>query len=128
MTEVAEEAGVAVARCLATQRYPRARAAWLGGSVAADTATETSDLDITVLLGGSPTPCRQSDTVGGWPVAWFVQTAHPLLSFCHEDRTHRRRPTTMRRVGSAIVLVDEVESRRYADIRHWPSTLSSSEV
>ena len=106
MTEAARSDGVAVARRLATQRYPQARAAWWGGSVAAGTATETSDLDITVLLSGSPAPFRQSETIAEWPVEWFVQTEDSLPSFCHDDRTRRRRPTTMRLVGSAIVLID----------------------
>jgi ribosomal protein S18 acetylase RimI-like enzyme len=78
----------------------------LGGSVAAGTATETSDLDITVLLSGPPAPFRHSETIDGWLVEWFVQTEESLLRFCDEDRTRRRRPTTMRLVGSSIVLVD----------------------
>ena len=97
--------GVAVARDLVAQRYPHARAAWLGGSVAAGIATEFSDLDITVLLSGSPAPFRQSETIDGWPVEWFVQTEDSLLNFCDKDRS-RRRPTTMRLVGSAVVFVD----------------------
>jgi hypothetical protein len=99
-------AEVTVARRLVAERHPQARAAWLGGSVAAGTQTETSDLDITVLLSGPPAPYRHSETIDGWPVEWFVQTEESLLGFCDDDRTRRRRPTTMRLVGSAIVLVD----------------------
>ena len=95
--------GVAEARRLVTDRYPQARAAWLSGSVAAGTETETSDLDITVLLSGPPAPFRHSETIDGWPVEWFVQTEESLLRFCDDDRTRRRRPTTMRLVGSAMV-------------------------
>lgn len=98
--------GLAVARRLVADRYPQARAAWLGGSVASGHATETSDLDITVLLSGPPAPFRNSEMVDGWPVEWFVQTEESLLQFCDHDRTRRRRPTTMRLVGSAVVLVD----------------------
>lgn len=36
---------------------------------------------------------------------FFIQTEASLLDFCEQDRV-RRRPTTMRLVGSAIVLVD----------------------
>lgn len=100
------ETGIALARRLVAERYPQSRAAWLGGSVAAETHTETSDLDITVLLEGPPAPYRHSETIDGWPVEWFVQTEESLLRFCDDDRTRRRRPTTMRLVGSAIVLVD----------------------
>lgn len=98
--------GLAVARRLVADRYPHARAAWLGGSVASGHATATSDLDITVLLSGPPAPFRHSEIVEGWPVEWFVQTEPSLLRFCADDRTRRRRPTTMRLVGSAVLLVD----------------------
>lgn len=99
------EQAVDVAERLVIQRFPEARAAWLGGSVAAGQQTSTSDLDITVLLGGSPAPFRSSEVVDGWPVEFFVQTEESLLRFCAQDRD-RRRPTTMRLVGSSIILID----------------------
>lgn len=98
--------GFVVAHELVAQRFPQARAAWLGGSVAAGTATATSDLDITVLLDGAPAPYRASETFDDWPVEWFVQTENSLLRFCADDRDRRRRPTTMRLVGSSLVLAD----------------------
>lgn len=106
MAEPAKTDGLAVAHHLVARRYPQAKAAWLGGSVAAGTATSSSDLDITVLLSGSPAPHRHTETVDGWPVEWFVQTEGSLLRFCEDERIRRRRPTTMRLVGSAVVLVD----------------------
>lgn len=96
---------VDVARRLVRQRFPEARAAWLGGSVADGTASSTSDLDITVLLDGPPAPFRESMTVSGWPVELFVQTSESLLWFCDSD-IRRRRPTTMRLVGSSVILHD----------------------
>jgi GNAT superfamily N-acetyltransferase/predicted nucleotidyltransferase len=97
--------GVSFSRHLVAQRFPDARAAWLGGSVAAGTETATSDLDITVLLDGPPAPYRASEVVDDWPVEFFVQTEESLLDFSAQDR-RRRRPTAMRLVGSAIVLHD----------------------
>ncbi|WP_280273190.1 nucleotidyltransferase domain-containing protein [Nocardia wallacei] len=49
-----------LAEQLVRERFPEARAAWLGGSMADGTATATSDLDITVLLAGPPAPYRES--------------------------------------------------------------------
>jgi GNAT superfamily N-acetyltransferase len=99
------EQGVVVAERVVMQRFPDARAAWLGGSVATGQQTSTSDLDITVLLDGPPAPFRSSEVVDGWPVEFFVQTEESLLGFCAQDRG-RRRPTTMRLVGSSIILID----------------------
>lgn len=105
MTARVRPDGVSVSLQLVTRRFPQARAAWLGGSVAAGNATATSDLDITVLPDGLPAPYRSSEIVEGWPVEMFVQTEDSLLEFCAQDR-RRRRPTTMRLVGTAIVLLD----------------------
>ena len=45
----------AAARSLVAERFPEARQAWLSGSVVLGNATETSDLDITVLLDSTET-------------------------------------------------------------------------
>ncbi|MCZ0730649.1 GNAT family N-acetyltransferase [Mycolicibacterium iranicum] len=112
MTETGRADGVKIAHQLVVSRFPNARAAWLGGSVAAGTATSNSDLDITVLLDGPPAPYRSSEVIDGWPVEWFVQTEQSLLDFCETDRIRRRRPTTMRLVGSSVVLADADGSGR----------------
>jgi len=101
MVEVAAE----VARRLVAEQYPRARAAWLGGSVVRGDASPTSDLDITVLLGGPPAPMRKSLEYDGWPVELFVHTEESLAYFCDKDR-QRRQPTMMRLVGESVVLLD----------------------
>ncbi len=63
--------GVKVARRLVQLRFPGARAARLGGSLATGMATTTSDLDIIVLLDEPPAPLRASTVVEGWPVELF---------------------------------------------------------
>ncbi|NEA32042.1 nucleotidyltransferase domain-containing protein [Streptomyces sp. SID13031] len=99
------EEAVELARKLVEERYPQARAAWLGGSVARGTATATSDLDITVLLPGPPAPLRESLQYGGWPAELFVHTEESLTHYCEKDR-QRRQPSMMRLVGETIVLLD----------------------
>jgi GNAT superfamily N-acetyltransferase len=96
---------VEIARQIVLERFPDVRAAWLGGSTADGSATAHSDLDITVLLSGAPAPYRISTIIDGRPVEFFVQTEQSLMRFCRDDR-NRRRPTTMRLVGSSQVLVD----------------------
>ncbi|WP_111510550.1 GNAT family N-acetyltransferase [Mycobacterium kyogaense] len=109
---------VEVARQLVLERFPSARAAWLGGSHASGQASAGSDLDITVLLAGEPAPYRCSRIIEGLPVEFFVQTEHSLLEFCRDERA-RRRPTTMRLVGSSIILVDRDGSgRQLRDLLH----------
>ncbi|WBQ06851.1 nucleotidyltransferase domain-containing protein [Kribbella sp. CA-293567] len=96
---------VETARELVHQRYPEARAAWLGGSIARGTATSTSDLDITVLLAGPPAPLRESLRHAGWPVELFVHTEQSLAHYSEKDRL-RRQPSMMRLVGETIALID----------------------
>ena len=96
---------VTVARALVDARFPDARAAWLAGSVAAGTATPTSDLDVTVLLPGPPAPFRESLVHDGWPVELFVHTTGSVDHWLAMDRD-RRRPTLGRLIGEGIPLVD----------------------
>ncbi|WP_067677741.1 nucleotidyltransferase domain-containing protein [Nocardia miyunensis] len=94
-----------IARQLVLDRFPRARAAWLGGSVAHGTATATSDLDITVLLAGSSAPYRESLRHADWPVELFVQTEESIEYFRATERAARR-PATARLIGRAHILLD----------------------
>lgn len=96
---------VQVAGWLVRERFPQARAAWLGGSAATASMTETSDLDITVLLASRPAPFRESLIVGSQPVELFVHTEDSLVFFRTED-LRRRRPTLLRLIGTSIVVVD----------------------
>jgi predicted nucleotidyltransferase len=57
---------VTSARSHVTARFPDAVQAWLAGSVTTGTATETSDLDITVLLAEGGVH-RESLEHEGWP-------------------------------------------------------------
>jgi hypothetical protein len=102
---VAAEDAAGIARRLVGEQFPDARAAWLGGSVVRGDATETSDLDITVVLPGPPAPFRDSIRYAGWPVELFVHTEDSLTLYRQKDRD-RRQPTIMRLVGESIILVD----------------------
>ncbi|MEG8182705.1 nucleotidyltransferase domain-containing protein [Nocardia terpenica] len=84
-----------IARHLVRERFPQARAAWLGGSSVTGNTTATSDLDVTVLLAGPPAPYRESLHHGDRPVELFVQTEETLEFFQAGERA-RRRPTTLR--------------------------------
>ncbi|MFF0491080.1 nucleotidyltransferase domain-containing protein [Nocardia sp. NPDC004068] len=97
--------GVEVARRLVREMFPRARAAWLGGSVALGIATATSDLDITVLLDGPPAPYRESLRFERWPVELFVQTQASIEYFRTRECAVRR-PSTLRLIGQAHILLD----------------------
>lgn len=121
------------ARELVRERYPQARAAWLGGSVARGTRSATSDLDITVLLAGPPAPLRESLQYGDWPVELFVHTESSLAHYCEKDR-HRRQSTMMRLIGETIVLLDtdgsgaRLQASGQAQVLAGPPPLSENEL
>lgn len=95
---------VAAARRLVEERFPEARAAFLGGSVVLGGATATSDLDITVLQVEG-VPYRESLQYDGWPVELFVHTVGSVRHYVAQDR-ERRRPTMARLVSAGVVLLD----------------------
>jgi nucleotidyltransferase-like protein len=124
---------VQTARAVVLERFPDARAAWLGGSVARGTPSPTSDLDITVLLPGPPAPYRDTLTVQGWPVGLFVQTDESLTHYRATDAA-RRQPTMLRLVGESIVLVDtdgsgaRLQADCLAQIAAGPQPLTETEL
>ena len=103
VTRDADEA-VATARRLVEERFPEARAAFLGGSVVLGGATATSDLDITVLLADGAA-YRESLEYAGWPVELFVHTTASVRHYVAKD-LDRRRPTMARLVSAGVVLLD----------------------
>ena len=91
------------ARALIADRFPDARQAWLSGSVVLGGATETSDLDITVLLDATEVH-RESVSYEGWPVELFVHTESSIRHFVAKDLA-RRRPTMARLVSTGVPLL-----------------------
>lgn len=104
--------GSDIARKLVRERFPLARAAWLGGSTVLGIATATSDLDITVLLAGPPAPYRESLLYHRWPVELFVQTEASMEHFLAIERKTRR-PATLRLIGRTQILLDSDGSGEY---------------
>ena len=122
-----------LARQLVAERFPDARAAWLGGSVVRGDASPTSDLDITVLLDGPPAPVRKSLEYDGWPVELFVHTEKSLAYFADKDQ-QRRQPTMMRLVGESVVLLDtdgsgaRLQVACRAEVAAGPRALTTAEL
>ncbi len=92
------------AQLLVAELYPDALQAWLAGSVTTGTATDTSDLDITVLLDDVDVH-RESLVHEGWPVELFVHVESSIRHFVQKDLA-RRRPTMARLVGLGVPLVE----------------------
>lgn len=127
------DAAVEQAANLVNSTFPDARAARLGGSVAAGTATASSDLDITVLLAGPPVPYRESLHDNGIPVELFVHTDESLAFYRGKDRT-RRQATLAALVAESVVLLDRDGSGRQlrdecvAEIAAGPDPLLDNDI
>lgn len=85
--------------------FPDARVAFVGGSVLTSHRTDTSDLDVVVLLDGPPAPFRETFRHQGWVVEAFVQDDHSLAFYYARDR-ERRVCSLLRMVGEGEVVVD----------------------
>jgi hypothetical protein len=96
---------VADARALVAERFPHARAAFLGGGVLSARRTATSDLDIVVLIDGPPAPFRESLHFRGWPVELFVHDRESVAVYFALD-TRARKPSLARMIAEGVVLVD----------------------
>jgi Nucleotidyltransferase domain len=102
---------VDAAGSLVAERYPDAVQAWLAGSTTTGRATETSDLDITVLMEEVEVH-RESVEYAGWPVELFVHTPASIEFFVTQDLA-RRHPTMARLVATGIPLLGD----RGGDVR-----------
>ncbi|WP_329110567.1 nucleotidyltransferase domain-containing protein [[Kitasatospora] papulosa] len=83
---------IAAARAVVEEDHPDAQAAFLGGSVVTARRTPMSDLDIVVILHGSPAPYRASFRSGEWLVEMFVHTEATWHSYVDREVRKRRSP------------------------------------
>jgi len=124
---------VADARALVFDRFPAARAAFLGGGVLSAHRTSTSDLDIVVVIDGPPTPYRESLRWRGWPVEVFLQNVSTIGARFAKD-TARRRPTLARMCAGGAILTDTdgiaeaVRDQARATLAAGPPPLEQAEL
>ncbi len=104
---------VSRAQRLVERHFAHADAAFLGGSAAAGTATESSDLDVLVVL-----PAAHADTsfvettrYEGQLVEAFCYGPTALANWLDKGRAERR-PVLDRLIGDGIALTDSDESDR----------------
>ncbi|MEU1172061.1 nucleotidyltransferase domain-containing protein [Streptomyces microflavus] len=121
------------ARAVVEEHHPVARAAFLGGSVVTGRRTAMSDLDIVVLLHGSPAPYRASLRSGEWPVEMFVHTEATWHAYTQREVRKRRSPLLWM-CADGILLFDKdgVGTRLAAEARKLtvagPPTVSAEEI
>jgi hypothetical protein len=131
--EVTRASPVEAARAIVSDRFPDARAAFLGAGILSARRTATSDLDIVVVLAGPPAPYRESLASDGWPVELFVHDSASLDIFFASD-TARRRPTLARMCTDSVVLagdqhtIGNVRERAKSVLAAGPLALSSAEL
>src|SRR6266702_3392228 len=95
----------AAAGALIGERFPAARAAFLGGGVLSARRTPTSDLDIAMLVDDPAAPYRESVRWRDWPVELFVQRTDTIGAWFAKD-TAKRRPSLARMCGQGVILAD----------------------
>jgi hypothetical protein len=124
---------VADARALIAERFPDARAAFLGGGVLSPRRTATSDLDVVVILAGPPAPYRESVRFRGWPVELFVHDEQSIAFYLAED-VARRAPCMPRMCAEGVILVDggglagQIRARAAALLLAGPPALPTAEL
>jgi len=104
---------VSRSRRLTEQHFPEAGSAFLGGSAAAGAATDSSDLDVLVVLSEAHTDASfvETTTYEGQLVEAFCYGPVALENWLEKGRRERR-PVLDRLIGDGIALSDSDESRR----------------
>lgn len=75
------EQAIEVARSLALSRYPSAEVIFCAGSILRGEGTDTSDIDLVVILPKVENAWRESLVFKGWPVEAFVHDPETLHYF-----------------------------------------------
>lgn len=124
---------IVVARAVVEERHPAARAAFVGGSVLTEHRTPMSDLDIVVLLHGTPAPYRESLQAGDWPVELFVHTDESWHAYVDREIRKRRSPLLWMCADSTLLFdVDGIGERLATEARKLalagPPTTTPEEI
>ncbi len=87
MTELKRPSYQEAAQAALQKHYPNAVCAFIAGSVIRGTATEKSDIDITVIQPDDYDDVHRFSTVEqGWPIEFFVQNEQANQYFMQKDR------------------------------------------
>ena len=95
-----------VARRFLRESHPAATASLLAGSVAAGTATETSDLDVASPYEDRPANYAETVRYGGWLIESFVYDQDSLEEW-FEREAKQRRPVALDMWSNGIPLTDD---------------------
>lgn len=120
-----------IARAYVEKNHPDAAASILGGSVAAGTATSTSDLDIAVLYPDGHPNYALTSRFQGWLVEAFVHTP-ASLDFWYRREAEERRPVIAELCASGVLLTDDGpgrgwQSRAREQMAQGPKPLTDAE-
>lgn len=122
------------ARAFVVANYPKACAAFLGGSAASGDATESSDLDILILLRDewSSTSFVETTTYEDQLVEAFVYGRGALNSWLEKGRAEAR-PVLDRLVAQGVLLVegevaDELASASRRALEAGPAPIDSEQL
>lgn len=121
------------ARQIVSTRFPDAIAAFLTGSVLTARRTSTSDLDIFIVLDGSPKPFRETLREHGWPVELFVQTLESIKYFS-ELEAKNQSGVTLKMISDGFILhsvngqAEQIQTDATKRLAKGPEPLSEEEM
>lgn len=121
------------ARQIIGARFPDAIAAFLTGSMLTARRTSTSDLDIFIVLPGSPAPFRETLREHGWPVELFVQTIESIKYFS-ELEAKDYSGVTLKMISDGFILhsingqAEQIQKNAHEKLTKGPRPLSDHEM
>jgi hypothetical protein len=113
---------IAASTAFVAGKYPRASAAFVGGSVLTGHRNATSDLDI-VVVGVDDAPYRETLVDFGFTIEVFAHTLESLRAYWRRDAA--RRATHLARMvgeGAVLISVDQLAEELQEEARYLLAT------
>lgn len=108
-----------VAEDLIRDRFPTCLASWLTGSAARGGTTETSDIDVVVVLDDNEQSFRETVTASGWLIELFVHTRPSLkIWYLREAAEYRCTLAHMLATGDLLTDAGAAETLQQSARRH----------
>ncbi|MBO4520140.1 MAG: nucleotidyltransferase domain-containing protein [Alphaproteobacteria bacterium] len=123
------------AKSFLAERFPKAKCAFIAGSVVRNEATATSDIDMVIIHDTAvmPKAYRASAIFQEWPIEMFVQNDNSFAYFLKQDKACGM-PALLGMIADGIIVPEgneyaaDIQNKARAVLAAGPAALSREEI